>query len=508
MKHLGVHIDVFKTRAVLFDLNKDNGKIVATDEFDVPEGMIVDGEIANIPQLTNHLKAIRKRFGRVNTTIALPSKSSVCTVIRIPDMPAEEIRQALGYEMEKHIKKGVLSDYIWNYVVINEEFVEIDRQRIKNIGVLAVAFPKMHIVNLLECAKKAGLHVVSVEAQDVALWRSYAAQSELNYVNMHIGHNEVQFSTFHRGNLYYVRPKANIGTGFIFKDEMDTMDAMNTTLVEELRKTSEYYADRTKTRVEKVFVTSFYNIPDTFVQSLATQIANRVQKWEVRNEFVLNNKRITYDEGSVHLDETYAVAFGLALRSADVADNVIDLIPKDYVRKNRISQVVKICLGTGAVLLVLSGSFVLYVRLLENKLSNLLNERNEIQAELDWAAQIQTQIENLRLQIEMFEKGTFIDPGKDQSYSIAMGNFMHYIEKNIPRDVKIHNMHYESASNSVILRIIADSQQSIGSFLLLLEKLDEVDYATTKQVREYKFGNIVYLASEIEVKLVEGGAAR
>lgn len=507
MKHLGIHLDVAKTRAVLFDLNKNEGKILATGEFDNPDGMIVDGEVVSFPLLVEHMKFIRKRFGRVNATLAVSHKSCICTIVRVPEMPEDELRKTIEYEMERFIKKGVLSDYVWNWMIVNEEIVEVDQRRIKYISALVVGFPKMQIVQILGCAKKAGLHITCIEAQDVALWRSCVAQSQLNYISMHVGYNEVQVATSHRGNLHYIRPKASVNTSLIFGDHADI--AFNT-FVEELRRTSEYYIDKTKSRADCVLVTSSQEVPDEFIKLLDSNMSIPVKKWDVQNEFVLNNTRIVCNADEIYINETFAVALGLALRTADESHNTIDLIPKDYVRKNRISQVVKISLGTGAILLMLVGSFAFYVHLLENKLSDLMKERNSVQAELDRATALQNDIESLRMQISTIEQMQ-ADGGtakKDQTYGIAVGDFMHYIEKNIPRDVKLHNLHYDSMTNRIRMKTIADSQQSLGSFMLLLEKLENVTEVSTTQIREYKFGNISYLASEIEVKIGAGGAAR
>lgn len=507
MRQLGLHISTSSTKAILVDHQKDKGIILDAAEFEIPDGMLTNGDITNLPLFTKHLKEIRKKFGKANAIISVPSRTYTCTVIRLPDMTEEEIRQSLEFEMEKYIKKGVLSDYIWGYIPINEVTVETDRQRTKNVSVLVVAFLKDYITNILTCAKKAGLHVVSVESEDLALWRAYYASSHLNYMSIHISSTETQVSTCNKGNLFYMRPRTGMGTTQLFNLGDGGTDAYDA-LIEELRRTSEYYIDRAKTTATEVFLTATEKVPEYFINRLYNDIGIPVKPWTIDGDMIVGNIPISSKMELDQIDETFAAAMGLALQPLFDEDKIIDLIPKDYVRKDRVSQIIKISLGTAGAVVILLGSFVLYVHILGNRLDGLQQERNSVQREIDRGVQLQTEINNLQQEIADMKNNGHGQVVIGESVSMEIGNFMQYIEKNIPRDMKIHNMTYDSVQNTIKIKAIADSQQSIGAFLLLLEQLEEIGEAKTGQIKQYKFGNITYLASEIEVRLAKGGSVR
>jgi len=506
MSHVGIHISNDVTRCVEIKHTKNMGSIKDATDYSNPAGLISDGDIVDFKVLVDHFKEIKKRFKKSTVTIAVPSKSSVSTVIRLPEMAEAEMRSTISFELEKYIKRGLPSEYMWDFATINESLVDSDRQKVKQISVFVSAVNSAYITEVLEAAKKAGLKVDSVETEEMALWRTYNTMSHLNYLGVHIGGHETEVLSVHRGNLYYIRPKLPVTLKDIMPiNEEDLSVVVDRTeeysdLTTEMSRTMEHYSGKLRVPLDNVIISAEGTLSPTVLSNLQIDMGVNTSLWTLPKDVFIEGTRITSELDSDVIDHTYAISFGLSLRAS--SSTRINLIPKEYIKKSRLALVRRVALVTVALLVVSVGSFTFYVMMLENKQTSLTSDQAQLVATMDQGTQLSTQISVLQNEISGVNTGS-----SDTGPSISTGDVMQYLEKNIPKDVKIHNIKYDTNSGSTDLRISAVSKtnQSVGVLLLRLKRLDGISDAKVTKILEYTYEGKTYLAFEIFVSTNGGG---
>lgn len=149
-------------------------RLTAFGEFQVPEGLIVKGEIqkeAELIQLFSAWRAEEKRIPRSTFfVVSLPEEKSFLRVIQLPQMREDEVQHAIRWEIEANIPLA-FEELIYDSEVI----VPVDpAKRTDHLDVVVTAFPKPLIEAYVRVLHGAGLPLAALELESQAITRSVA----------------------------------------------------------------------------------------------------------------------------------------------------------------------------------------------------------------------------------------------------------------------------------------------------------------------------------------------
>jgi type IV pilus assembly protein PilM len=143
----------------------------------IKPGVIENGEIRDRKELE---KAIKKLLSKVEgerlkthyAAVSLPEEKSFLKVIKMPKMNAEDLREAVYFEIENHIPLQV-EDVYFDFQVIPPYLQENNAKNKKNYSeILFAAMPKTTVDSYNDCLKKIGIQPVHLEVESLSLARS------------------------------------------------------------------------------------------------------------------------------------------------------------------------------------------------------------------------------------------------------------------------------------------------------------------------------------------------
>lgn len=287
--------------------------------------------------LAQTLKRIAQLQESKRANISLSGLSTVTRYVAFPKMSADELKQALKFEAQKHIP-------------FTMDEVNIDAQIIKEgladnkMLVLIAAAKKGAIEKRLEAMEEAAIKVNLVDIDSVALLNAfnfnYAAEitpkykvtallnvgfqiSNLNIMetgiphfsrDIHIaGHNFSQKIADVMGLDFNAGEKLKINAKNEAADKIKAaVDSVFTNLASEIRNSFDYYESQSTSSVEKIFLSGGGSKLYGFKDMLANFLGIAADYWDPFKEITLSAKADSakVKESSPEL----AVAVGLALR--------------------------------------------------------------------------------------------------------------------------------------------------------------------------------------------------
>lgn len=165
-------LDISDPSLKLIKLNKsgDDLRLASFGETKLGQGIIKKGEIKKENEL---IDAIKKSITEVEgekiktkyVSCSLPEEKAFLQVIRMPKMSEEDLKSAIVYEAENYIPLPIESVYLDFQIISNED----DSQEME---VLIAAFPKNIVDSYTNCLKKAGLKILSLEVESLAIARA------------------------------------------------------------------------------------------------------------------------------------------------------------------------------------------------------------------------------------------------------------------------------------------------------------------------------------------------
>lgn len=137
---------------------------------ELPKGLIVNGEIHNEDEVVRLLKAglARPQEGRLTSrsvVCSLPEEHSFTRVIQLPKMRADELNEAVRWEIEQNIPLKI-DDVYYDWQVV-ETAAAVPHQ-----DILISAAPRRLVDGYVAVLKKCGLLVKSMEVESVAVARA------------------------------------------------------------------------------------------------------------------------------------------------------------------------------------------------------------------------------------------------------------------------------------------------------------------------------------------------
>ena len=331
-------IDLGSTGVRLVQLKKTGAKpaLVAYGGVDVPFGLLTSDAPTDMDQLAGVIRDLVKstRVSTKNVVAGLPSANAFAAVISTPKVSAQELEKAIKWQAEKYIPMALDQVKIdWFVIGPGANANEID--------VLLVAAPNTVTEKYLRIFEKAGLELMALEINAIALARSLVTNPDLAVAVVDIGGLSSDLTIVHArtpklvrsapvGYRTFVRSVAqNLGLdepqaeqfmvkfgltqtkleGQVLKSLKSALD----NLLDELIKSAKFFQEQNPTiKLEKVIITG----PAAALPELPAYIATRTGlAIEIGNPWV----GVAFNSG---LQEqlsanalAYATAVGLAMRN-------------------------------------------------------------------------------------------------------------------------------------------------------------------------------------------------
>ena len=309
---------------------------------DAPEYAVEDGVIVDEDRMADALQrmALKNGFAGSQVVAALGGRSLFIREVFFPRMSEKEMREAIRWDLEKYVPFSPDQLY-FDFWVVGPGATEVE------VRVLLVAVPKDVVNSLSRLVSKAGLKLVAIDIEPLAIQRtlpntadcmvidSGAAVSQVTLFQKHspvftrnipIGGN--QFTETVMEGMEIGRDEAELikhGNGSLLEEPggvdatqsvAGQIDRVVNDLATEVRRTLEYYQVQNRTvSISNVFITGggskMENLPEKLsaILELPVMLHDPLQGMEISSSF---NRQYLRGVGP-----QMAVAVGLALRGVE-----------------------------------------------------------------------------------------------------------------------------------------------------------------------------------------------
>lgn len=198
--HVGIDFGTHSVKAVeLAKISSNNPVLVNLGSQLTPKGVINSEDTGDQKKLAEVLKKLYSSSGIKNKKVvmALPEFSVFTRFLEFPGVKEEELRDAVYFEAKQYIPMP-LNEVQLSYVPIGFN-TERNAPR-----VLVVAAPRKVIDIYINVAMKAGLEVIAMETESVAMGRAmYKAYGKKNIVMLDFGANSTDMSILSEGYMVF-----------------------------------------------------------------------------------------------------------------------------------------------------------------------------------------------------------------------------------------------------------------------------------------------------------------
>lgn len=243
----GLDISDLSMKYLSFNRAKKNKfTIGAYGEIAYKEGVITNGDIVDEHALTEILKTWylkqKKQLPSPFVAIALPEEKSFIRVVQIPHVKAEDVANAIRWEIENQIPLP-LEDVMYDYEIINPLQGEQD-----HLDVLITAFPRDMLNAYVRAIKGAGLELYAIELEPQSLVRACIPQfrnSEATII-VDVGRTRTSIVIFAAGTIFY---SSTIESGGLIFEQYIAKQ-LNLNSIESVKTKIEIGLDKTKNNGE------------------------------------------------------------------------------------------------------------------------------------------------------------------------------------------------------------------------------------------------------------------
>ena len=134
---------------------------------EVPYRSVVDGAIEDEDQLADTLQkmAARNGFAGARVAAALGGRNLFIREVNFPRMTEKEMREAIRWDLEKYVPFSPDNLY-FDFWIVGSGATEVE------VRVLLVAVPKEVVDSVVRLVKKAGLKLVAIDIEPLAIQRT------------------------------------------------------------------------------------------------------------------------------------------------------------------------------------------------------------------------------------------------------------------------------------------------------------------------------------------------
>ncbi|MDD5091734.1 MAG: type IV pilus assembly protein PilM [Candidatus Wallbacteria bacterium] len=170
---VGLDIGSSAVKAVAMEKSGGGLKLVSYGITPLPEGILVDGNIADNNALTETIKELIKSLGHKNavTNVGFSSKNVISRFITVPQMKDEELDEAIKFEAEQYVPYA-LEDVCIGFSKLSE----LEEEGMINFFILLVCSQKEIVNNYLRTLKAAGVNSNVLDVNNFAVLNGISQQ--------------------------------------------------------------------------------------------------------------------------------------------------------------------------------------------------------------------------------------------------------------------------------------------------------------------------------------------
>ena len=170
-------------------------------EVDIPEGVVVKGEINQEGEFTEALRSLlktgEKKIRASLFTAALPEEKSFLRLIQIPAIKQEDIAHAVRWEIENQIPLPA-EEIIYDYEIMDTS------EKPEHLDVQITAFPRNLISSYVRAFRAANMQLVALELESQSIVRALWGSGEAGArIILDIGRTRSSIVLFSGGTMLF-----------------------------------------------------------------------------------------------------------------------------------------------------------------------------------------------------------------------------------------------------------------------------------------------------------------
>ena len=174
----GLDLSDLSVKAVWLERNGNHEAIASYGSVPLPAGAIADGEIVDGEVVKAAIKSLMEKAGpkKIATKkviCSLPETKAFLRIISLPQMKAEEVKEAIKWEIEANIPL-TLDQVYYDWQVLD---VPLTSEKDK-MSVLVVAVSRSNVDQFQEVLEGAGLEPLGLETESIAEARSLLLEND------------------------------------------------------------------------------------------------------------------------------------------------------------------------------------------------------------------------------------------------------------------------------------------------------------------------------------------
>jgi type IV pilus assembly protein PilM len=192
-RSLGIDVGTSSIKIVELEFRNEKPFLSNYAWMSVPESPEKNSQEASFEELTpEYIKSLISKAGlsKDNTYMSIPAFGGLITLIDFPDMPEEDMEQAIRFEAHKYIPTS-LDDVTISWEVVGEDKISVSEGEKKEFErkkqVLLVAASKSRILSYENMAKEAGFTLKGVEMESISMVESLVGNDKGNFIIVDIG---------------------------------------------------------------------------------------------------------------------------------------------------------------------------------------------------------------------------------------------------------------------------------------------------------------------------------
>lgn len=333
--HVGIDFGTHSVKAVeLASISSNNPKLINLGSQLTPKGVINSEDKLDQKKLADVLKKLYDASGIKNKSavMALPEFSVFTRFLEFPGVKKEELKDAVYFEAKQYIPMP-LNEVQLSYVPIG---FNVDKNAPK---VLVVAAPRKIIDIYINIAMLAGLDLVAIETESVAMGRAmFRSTGKKNLVMLDFGANSTDMSILSDGYLVFSQSIA-IGSDSLTQAIINKFNF-------EYQRAEEF--KRNYGVVENVLEGKIFSVLSPIIESIMIEVRRGVEFYKTRTLSAAPTDYLLNGDGALlpGLKEFVAKSLGANVFVAMPWNNIIvDNKFKDIVAKGGPSYAVAIGLA-------------------------------------------------------------------------------------------------------------------------------------------------------------------
>lgn len=240
---IGLDIGSTKLRLVEVLIKGDKSIIKGAASYPLPDGTIVDSQVADKPALIKALKSAYKegKFTGRELKVAINSKSNFVQELHIED--DKDFDKILPFKLKKEVDSKLLEKSTFKYHTLDKYIQEVadessitGKKLIPMRKIFLVGTDKQFVADIIECIESADLRVISIDLAPFALIRSSlnnsSEDSEKFDIHINIGGETTPFIISNNGQPLFLRPhvgsSGNILTSYLMQQLKVSRDKAET----------------------------------------------------------------------------------------------------------------------------------------------------------------------------------------------------------------------------------------------------------------------------------------